>query len=163
MPPHDDCPQAPTIQQMADTLHRMETTQKDLVSTMTKVAEQSANIQHNTENITILKKDVDSLFGRVREMEVVMGKNGEGLKMALREIAEEETEHHTADLQRRIQLVESTNKTVERLLILFGNPYFKAVVIILVVMVIVGTTCDVVYHYPLFKKVADVLLSKSLP
>lgn len=83
----DPCRQEPTIatlqatiKSISDTLLEMKEGQKRFITVLEHIASQGESINHLKADAERLEKDVNNLFGRVRELEIAPGAEGNKIK-----------------------------------------------------------------------------------
>jgi len=138
MPSHDPCPQDPMIRHIAFSLEAVERGQEKIVEALGKLAAQDARIDHLEDAAADTKANFNEVFARIREVEQLVGRDGAGIKLGVRES------------------LDTINERLEKITgfidVLTSRPAIS-IAVALAVMTMVGTVCDMAYHYDLVKAI----------
>lgn len=132
------CEQEQAILNISKTLDRMEEGQKSIVDLLKIVSNQTPRIEHLEEHSERTYKEMDEVFTRLREVEMVVAASGPSVR---------EQFHDTIDI---------INKKLDKLNRFFSlitsKPAYTAYTLILS-LVAAGTILDAVYHFQTLKAV----------
>lgn len=154
------CAQEATINNIGKTLERMMDMQVEergerresearLIAALEKVADQGARIEHLENRAGEHYVDMDSLFSRVRDVELTLSSNSPAVRQGLHDNIEQvkkTQEMFLKKLDRISQFV--VLLTHRRMMWIYGGVVF---------MVVSGTILDVVYHLEAFKTVGAII------
>lgn len=144
MPQHEDCAQEANIVNISRTLERMERGQERVVELLEKVANQDARIDHLEDTAEIVYRDVNSIFDRVRDLELVQASNGPETRLKLNEVMEE-VSRKMEDINNRIEKILRFYRVVTGK----NAKYFYTVILGLV---LTGFVSDIANHYDWMKE-----------
>ena len=132
------CEQKSAIDQISHTLMRMEQTQDKLVALLEKVAAQDARLDHLEEHGERTYQEMDQLFNRVRDTEMVIASTGPNFRQTF-ETTMKQFGEQVDDLIRFIEILKSRPAIFVYTLILF--------------MIASGTFLDFMYHFDMLKQI----------
>ena len=127
----EDCQQKENIIRIDRTLERV-------VAALEKVADQGARITHLEENVEHYFRDMENLYGRVRDTELTLAANSP----AIRENQATQIEILSKKLDKVLNIVR----------IVTSKPFMYGFTAI-ILMIVSGTVLDVMYHFETLKKI----------
>lgn len=133
----DPCTQAENIKAISSYLADMRSELKKQTQILSDVAVQNVRITHLETHVTNAEGSFTEIFNRLRTVESIASKNASAIKVEISEAMSD----FSVKLDRAEQF----------LLHLTGKPAMY-VLSTLVLLVIVGTACDLVYHFPMLEK-----------
>lgn len=137
------CEQEGTIQMMSKTLTRMEAAQEHIVDLLTRVANQSARIESLEEHKDMCLKNAETLFERVRDLELNSASAGPMHREAVR---------NTIDgIEEKIDRLDKKIDRLNRIIGLITHKYFLIGVGVILGLVLVGSVMDLIYHWDTIK------------
>lgn len=139
----DPCVQGPMFIQIHQSLER-------LTSAVEKIANVHTRVDHIEEDGRKRDREIDTLFTMVRDIQIMLGKDGAGIKLEIVEALDELKASVTAEVKGMKTELTAEIKPAIELTEFLNSRLAIGIAIGVITLTVVGTVCDVAYHYPLF-------------
>jgi hypothetical protein len=138
---HDVCEQKEAIIHIGHTLKRMEKGQEAIAELLKITSNLTPRIEHLEDVSDRKQEDINNLYGRLRDVELVQAANGPAFR--------EQFHDRLDNIDRKL------DRTTQFVCMLKSKPA-RALYVLLIGTVLVGTLCDLMYHFDYVNKIVHI-------